>query len=147
MRVELSIVINRPVEEVFAYVANPENDPAWAGPVVVSRITSEPPIGVGTTAYQEVNFMGRRAELQAEVTQYVEDRLLHLRNTGGMKGSQTRTFEPAGDGTRFTLVMEGEVPSALRFMEGMATRAIRRQTEADLEKLKAFLEDGTPPAL
>jgi hypothetical protein len=43
--------------------------------------------------------------------------------------------------------MEGEVPSALRFIEGMATRAIRRQTEADLEKLKAFLEDGTPPAL
>ncbi len=31
MRVEESIEIDRPVEEVFAHVANPENLPKWPG--------------------------------------------------------------------------------------------------------------------
>ena len=31
MHVEESVVINRPPEEVFDYVANPENLPEWSG--------------------------------------------------------------------------------------------------------------------
>jgi uncharacterized membrane protein len=34
MRVEESIEINRPLEEVFDYMANPENLPEWTGLVV-----------------------------------------------------------------------------------------------------------------
>ena len=33
VKVEHSVVINRPVEDVFGFIANPENTPLWAGAV------------------------------------------------------------------------------------------------------------------
>jgi uncharacterized protein YndB with AHSA1/START domain len=36
------ITINRPIEEVFAYIADNENDPQWCVPVVeTTRITTQ----------------------------------------------------------------------------------------------------------
>ena len=43
-----SIVIDRPVEQVFAYVTNVVNDPTWHTDVVEARQASDGPIGVGT---------------------------------------------------------------------------------------------------
>lgn len=44
-----SITINRPVAEVFAYVSDVSNEPAWHTDVLEARQTSEGPIGIGTT--------------------------------------------------------------------------------------------------
>ena len=52
-KLEVSEVINRPVEEVFAYISNPENDSLWQSDTAETEITSEGPIGVGTT-YRDV---------------------------------------------------------------------------------------------
>jgi uncharacterized protein YndB with AHSA1/START domain len=37
MRIEESVEINRPSEQVYEYVANPENLPEWAGTVIETR--------------------------------------------------------------------------------------------------------------
>ena len=42
-----SIVVDRPVETVFAYVTDVTNDPAWHTDVLEAQKTSEGPIGVG----------------------------------------------------------------------------------------------------
>jgi hypothetical protein len=57
-----SVVINRPVEQVFAFVSDLENDPLWT-PGAVMRRTSQGPLGVGTTFQQYDRFMGRRMDL------------------------------------------------------------------------------------
>ncbi len=44
-----SITINRPVAEVFAYVSEVSNEPAWHTDVLEARQTSAGPIGIGTT--------------------------------------------------------------------------------------------------
>jgi hypothetical protein len=46
---EDSIVVRRPIAQVFAFVANPANDWLWHTPVVEVRQTSLGPVGVGTT--------------------------------------------------------------------------------------------------
>ena len=38
---EVSVVIKRPVEEVFAFVENPENDPIWRHSRVGSELEAE----------------------------------------------------------------------------------------------------------
>ena len=43
-----SVLIDRPLAEVFAFVSNLENDPPWTAAVEVRR-TSQGPVGVGTT--------------------------------------------------------------------------------------------------
>src|SRR5258708_22075986 len=43
-----SIDIQRPVEAVFAYVADPRNDPQWVGAIKEAHVTPEGPPIVGT---------------------------------------------------------------------------------------------------
>ncbi len=41
IKIEKSMVINRPIEEVFAFVINVEKLPQWAGPVLEAKQSSE----------------------------------------------------------------------------------------------------------
>ena len=49
VKIEVSAVIDRPVEDVFAFMSNPENDPQWQSDTAETKITSQGPMGVGTT--------------------------------------------------------------------------------------------------
>ena len=61
MRVERAVTIDRSPEEVFEYLATPENDPTWA-PAIRSHERSSPgPIGVGTRTRMELSLLGRTA--------------------------------------------------------------------------------------
>jgi hypothetical protein len=61
-RFESSFVINRPLEEVFAFLANLENDAKWRREWVEAKNTSEGPLGVGATSCLVGEFRGRRIE-------------------------------------------------------------------------------------
>jgi hypothetical protein len=67
---ELSIVINRPIEEVFAVLANLENDVKWRREWVDARKTSGGPIGVGSTFRLVGQFLRWRSETEYEVIEY-----------------------------------------------------------------------------
>jgi uncharacterized protein YndB with AHSA1/START domain len=52
VRFEQSVVINRPSEQVFEFLASPENDPQWSSASDQMRKTSRGPVGVGATFQQ-----------------------------------------------------------------------------------------------
>ena len=57
--IEDSVIINQPVEKVFAFATNLENNICWQSDVILSEQTSEGPFGRGAT-YRLVNrFMGQ----------------------------------------------------------------------------------------
>jgi uncharacterized membrane protein len=59
-KVEASVVVNRPVEEVFTFMRDIKNWLKWQSGMLEAEQSSEGPVGVGTT-YQGVNqFLGRR---------------------------------------------------------------------------------------
>jgi uncharacterized protein YndB with AHSA1/START domain len=70
MRIAESVEINRPVEEVFHYVANPENLPGWSGIVqeVQKETQGQPREGERFTTVAK--FLGRRFETPMEVTSH-----------------------------------------------------------------------------
>jgi len=45
---EVSIIVSRPIEEVFAYVSDFRNTAQWQSGIVDVRQTSECPVGKGT---------------------------------------------------------------------------------------------------
>lgn len=47
--VKVHTVINRPVEDVFAFVANFENHPKWELNFRKVKLLTSTPVGVGTT--------------------------------------------------------------------------------------------------
>ena len=58
--IELSIVIKRPIEDAFAFLANLENDAKWRREWVETTKTSEGSLGVGATFRLVGELLGRR---------------------------------------------------------------------------------------
>jgi len=142
MRVEESVEINKPVEEVFSYVANPENLPEWSGIVQEVRKEAQGPPKEGDRFTSVAKFLGRRFETPFEVVSYEPPRRSSHRSTGGPFPQEwTRTFEQtAGGGTRLTQVTEGEPGGFFRLVGPVLEMAGRRQFKTDLENLKDLLE-------
>ena len=67
IRIEQSVEIERPLEEVFAYVADPRNDEQWTPAVEETRKTSEGPLGADTTFEAAFRLLGQRFEAAFEI--------------------------------------------------------------------------------
>jgi len=140
-RFQQSVVINRPLEQVFAFVSDLENDPQWT-PGAVMRRTSQGQLGVGTTFQQHDRFMGRRMDLSLEVTDYEPPHKIGLKTISGpLSFGGTRMFEPVGEAaTRVTFVGEGHAPGMLKLAEPLLAAAGERRLRAQLGNLKRLLE-------
>ena len=62
-QLQQSVDIARPLEEVFAFVANPANDARWGSNLVEITQVSPGPLGVGARFCYKAHFAGRRFEL------------------------------------------------------------------------------------
>jgi uncharacterized membrane protein len=135
IKVEETVEIDRPADEVFAYVANPENLPTWTGVVLEVRKDG----GDRFTLVQK--FLGRRFETPCEVTASEPNRQYVYRSTGGpIPYTFSYTLEPSGAGTRLTHTGEGEPGSFFSLVGPLFERAAKRQFRHDLETLKDLLE-------
>jgi len=141
IKIENSVQINRPVEEVFAFVTNIDNLPLWAGPVTEARQTSEGPIGVGTTQIQLAQFLGRQLETTQEVTEYKLNKKLSTKSTSGPLPLEIHyTFEPFGEGTKIMVEADLDAGGFFKLAEPLAGRMLNRQTASDVQTLKELLE-------
>ncbi len=145
MRVEESVEINRPLEEVFDYAANPENLPEWSGLVQEVRKETQGPLEEGARFTTVAKFLGRRFETPFEVSVHEPPRRHTDRSTGGpFPQEYTHIFEEVAEGrTRLTQVSEGEPGGFFRLAGPLLEMAGRRQFRADLETLKDLLEAGS----
>ena len=106
MRLEYTIVVDQPVENVFNYVSNPANLPEWQGPPTEIRDLQQTTPGqlrVGDKFTTVLQFLGRRYETPTEVSAYEPNRRLSYRGTGGPVPKQiTFILEEVPGVTRFT---------------------------------------------
>ena len=143
MHVEESVEINRPPEEVFAYVANRENLPEWSAPIQeVRKETQGPLMEEGARFTTVAKFLGRRFETPFEVIVHDPPRRHTDRSTGGPFPQEfTHIFEEVEGGrTRLTEVTDAEPGGFFRLAGPLLEIAGRRQFRADLETLKDLLE-------
>ena len=75
-RVEGEIVINRPVNEVFEFVADERNEPRYNPQMRVAEKITDGPIGVGTRFRVKTVSFGRPVEMVIEFTGYEPPRRL-----------------------------------------------------------------------
>src|SRR5512136_410485 len=104
---EKIITIDRPIEEVFAYVGDAGNGPKWQKALVeVHRITAGP-LGVGTQYSGVRKFMGRNVESLIQYTTYEPNKKVVFKSVSGSSPlEQTFLFESTAEGTRLTARLE-----------------------------------------
>jgi len=140
IKVEKSVTINKPVEEVFAFVVNHENTTKWQGGV--EAIIPEGPANVVGSKYTEVRkFMGQEMKSNLEITAFVENAKWAAKVLKGpVPYEVTATFEPSGGGTKMTTHVEGEPKGFFKVAEGMLTGQLGKSLEEDGDRLKKILE-------
>ncbi len=138
------MVIGRPVNEVFGFVENPSNDRLWRGGTIEAEITSEGPIGAGTTGREVFRFLRQRGETTWEITEYVPNqRVSYINTSGPVTYKGTFTYEAVPEGTRLTFTHEWEPVRRGPF--GRMTHRLLQLTssgtnESELANLKRPLE-------
>ncbi len=136
---ENTITINRPLSEVFEFVADPENFPRWNYYVLTVSKLSDGPIGVGT-AYHQIR---KTDEQDFRVTEFERNRRVMLKtsphSTPGLE-MQFTFYKQAGE-TRLRDVwkLDTGLPAAL---EWLGARRVRSAMGENLARLKELLEKG-----
>jgi hypothetical protein len=73
--VTATATIDRPREEVAAYLRDPANDTSWIGGLRSARLLTPGPVAVGSQVERVASFLGRRVEYVNEITELIGDRL------------------------------------------------------------------------
>ena len=140
IQVEKSVVINKPVAEVFEFVANSDNTARWQGGV--EAVIPEGPPNVVGSRYTEVRkFMGQEMKSTMEITGFEQNARWAARVIKGpVPYEVTATFEEAGAGTKMTTRVEGEPKGFFKVAEGMLKGQLEKSLEEDSMRLKGILE-------
>jgi uncharacterized membrane protein len=143
IRVETSVHIDRPSDEVFDFIANFENNPRWQSGQVEARFTSEGPLRVGSTYDQAAKFLGRQIVSTFEVLEYEPGCMVKASSTSGsFPITFTRIVEAAGDGAHVSAVVEGDASGFFKLAEPLLARMVQRSVKADYRNLKQLMEGG-----
>lgn len=139
--VEAEIVINRPVEVVFAAATDIPNWPKWQTSISESRQTTPGPVGVGTRGVNVRTVMGQRVETTFEVTEFTLNQSFAVRSLSGPVSYEVRvTLTPVAGGTRLHQILQGEPKGFFKVAEPLLASTVKKDFAEDLARLKALLE-------
>lgn len=134
-----SIVINHPIEEVFAFVADQSKLVQWQSGVVDSG--SDGPTAVGTHYQTTIELMGRQYKSQGVVTECAPPRRYAFKATSGsLPVDGAFTFQETAGGTRVTFAGELRQRGLMRMAGPVLTPIMEAQLQANFERLKEILE-------
>jgi len=142
-----TVLIDRPIEQVFAYTTDYRNDVYWRQGVIAMKVNPVGQAGVGTKTTEVLRAYGRQLLTEAEVTGFVPNQRADFRAISGpMPVSGSRIFEARGEQTLVTYAIEGELDAVFSLLWPLLRKSYRRQVAGDLQHLKQRLEMTVPEA-
>jgi carbon monoxide dehydrogenase subunit G len=143
-RFEGTAEIDRPIEEVFAFLADGTNDPKFSPRVQEIAKTTDGPTGAGTVYASTVKDAGMTTRREFRISEFVEPVTIRWtelsKNTVTSKEGGYDLERLPGGGTRVTVfnVLEGHGVGKL--LVGLALLAARRDAGAFAGRIKAAVE-------
>ena len=133
--------IDRPRDEVAAYLRDPANDSTWIGGVRHARLLGSGPVAVGSQVERVASFLGRRIRYVNEVTDLTDDHLTMRSVSSPFPMRVTYRHRDAGNGTTEVAVrVEGDAGRFYALVGPLLGLAVRRSIARDLRNLKRALE-------
>jgi uncharacterized membrane protein len=143
---EHEVIISQPVDVVFAYISNPENNQHWQADLIESRLASDGPIGVGSVFEEVRRFVGRALEIKTtrEIIRYVPNEEIHFKSTPSahFEMDLNYAFQPVEEGTQLTLAYKFDIGGFFATAEPLIEKGVVKSVVTDLDKLKEVLEQA-----
>jgi uncharacterized protein YndB with AHSA1/START domain len=142
-RVEGEVVIRRPVDEVFDFVADERNEPRYNPRVRDVELITDEPVGKGSMFSAKLETPRRRLPMTIEFTEFDRPRRLASSTHSSLMDTEgALTFEPVADGTRMRWLWEVRPRGALHLVGSVVGVIGRRQERTIWGNLKRLLEAG-----
>lgn len=138
-----SVVINKPVEEVFSYASNMENSMNIMVNVVEIEKLTEGPLQVGSRFKETREIRGRKASSVIEFIEYAPNKSYAVKSeTNGLKVVYYYDFLPAdGGGTK--VEFKGDIHTTglvMKLTKPIIRRILKKEDGDHLKQLKTVLE-------
>ena len=134
MKVDVSteVVIERPVDEVASYAADPDNAPEWYENIASVEWRSKPPLEVGSKVAFVAHFLGRRLAYTYEIVELLPRERLVMRTAERPFPMETiYRWEGTLEGhTRMTLRNHGRPAGFSGLATPLLSLAMRRANRA-----------------
>ena len=139
-----TVDIDRPIDEVFAFLADGENDPKFSPRVLEIRKTTDGPPGVGTVYESTVKDAGMKTKRQFELTAF--EAPTRIRWTERSKNLVTvpdggyDLAEAAQGRTRLTVFNELQGNGLGKLFAGAAAKAAQKDADNFANRIKTAVE-------
>jgi len=141
--VSTEIAIDRPIDVVSRYAADPSNAPEWYVNIDSVEWKTSPPVELGSKLAFVAHFLCRRLAYTYEVVELDPGARLVMRTAEGPFPMET-TYEWEAVGPSTTLMRlrnRGQPSGFSRVVAPMMEAAMRRANRKDLARLKQLLEE------
>ena len=137
---EVTVHLNRPVEQVFAFLMDTTKLTTWQTNLIKIDKITEGPLRLGSR-FQEVRRLGRRdSEIQGEITAFEPNKRFETKTLTKPQVMVSYFLEPEEGGTRvkhrFVMMTSG----LMRLLEPLIAKSIREENDLDFRNLKRLLE-------
>ena len=142
-RIEESIVINRPVTDVFAYMDDIHREYEWQPAIRAVEQIPPGPQRVGTTRRDDSSFMKKKLVNVYVNRMYEPNQRVVYESTkeSNLQATGDITFASVPGGTRVTMVLVVQPPKIMRLVpKAVFDKASRKELRDSLSRLKLNLE-------
>jgi uncharacterized protein YndB with AHSA1/START domain len=145
-----TVVIDRPIGEVFAFLADGENDKKFSARVLEIAKTTDGPPGVGTLYASTVKDGGIKFKREFRLTEFEPSAKIRWAETStGPVVTPEGGYDlaPAGEGTQLTFYNVLEPATFVgKLIVGPALRSARKGADAFAQSIKSTVESEVAPA-
>ena len=138
---EVTIHLNRPVEQVFAFLMDTGKLSTWQSSLIKTEQITEGPLRAGSR-FREVRRLGRReSEIQGEITVFEPNKRFETKTLTKPQVTVSYSFEAEDGGTRLKHKFVMLTSGLMRLLEPLIAGSIKKESASDFETLKRMLEN------
>ena len=139
-----SILIQRPIDTVFHFVTNLENDHHWWKASIATRKLTNGSIGMGTQFDQLSKLMGISIHNHLHIVEWSPPASVRYSNTSKQLAyTVDYLFNEENHFTRYRLNATLEIKGILKLLMPLTMRALDKQLNSYFNNLKQYLEAAT----
>ena len=145
-RLEATILINKPSEDIFAFLNNPENHTKFVPGMVEFKKTSPGPFEqVGTSIQGVRRFLGQRMELPYEITEFRRGTELGMKGAmGPISFKDGYILESMGPRTQVKFWLEFTLTGLMKLTQPLFALVGKAHANETLANLKKAVEHSRP---
>ena len=139
-----NVFVNRPVDKVFAWLTNSQNQGKFDKSSLEMELLTPGPWQAGSQFRELRNLGGRKTEVFSEIAEFEPNRLFVIRSKTGPDWLGTWKLEPDGTGTRLQWTGQMRMKGFARLFESLIGSQMRPQIHRQFSDLPAIIESEIP---